>query len=310
MKIIVFLGVFFTLLNLNATDNQLEIKVTLVREFSLEELRTAQLDSDIGEPHAIYFDYEGKLSICDTMNNRIVKYNDQYEIIESIPIDKYTFYNPMSFNYEDEENFYQFTRYTMKILDKETLDLRKVSLVNMRKDFTYNHAIFINNTYINWTKDNEIYSIEDPQGDDYKKNNSKLQGNDKTLELLRSEKFSSKGYTVDDKKRIFLNGELVTRSFSMFWDYWNDNREKMIIFGKEADLYAYSGSILLGRDLDGNYIWDAGGIILIFNDHGKFMHYIYEPDFANAILTQIDGDIYYLMNRKYPMKLFKIEKQW
>lgn len=310
MKKIILYCILSMLFGIFATDKQLEVKGVLVREFSHDELKIGQYDLEQRYPHAIYFDNKGRLSICDSMNSRIVKYNNNYELLSYIKIDQNLFYAPSSYNYEDSVYVYQFSDYVMTMLNKKTKEIIDVAMPHMSSDFTYNHAIFINNTYINWTENNKVYSIQDPQGDDYKKNNLKLQGDEKTMELLRSEEFSSKGYTVDDKKRIFLNGELVTRSFSMFWDYWNDSSEKMIIFGKEADLYAYSTSILLGRDLDGNYIWDAGGIILIFNSHGKFMHYIYEPDLANAILTQMDGDIYYLMNRRYPMKLYKIKRQW
>lgn len=309
MKKIIYILYLFLFAFLHAEETKLDIKGSLVREFTKDELKIAQYDRDFRYPHAIYFDNEGKLSICDSMNSQIAKLNSKFEFVDSIKINN-TFYSSFSYNFEDNNNIYQFSRYAMEIINKKTLELIDVAIPHMSSDFRYNYGIYINNTYINWTKDNQIYSIENPQGDDYKKNNLKLQGNEKTLDLLKSKKFSSRGYSVDDEKRIFYNGELLTRSFPVFWYYWNDESVVLEANGKIYNPHKMNSTRFLGRDNDGNYIWHKGSIVLIFNKNGQMISNYYSSDIRDGVFTQKDGDIYILKNKEYPIQLLIIKKQW
>jgi len=132
-----------------------------------------------------------------------------------------------------------------------------------------------------------------------------------------------KGLTIDSKNRLFLNGEIYTRDFQVFTKYLLEKYGEIKIAPTargskfNPSVYSYTDDYL-GRDMLGNWYWDAycispTGVLL----HDWTLEVLGENAPAeikggNIIGTGIEpsGDIYYLMDKGSEVLLVREQNTW
>ncbi len=180
-------------------------------------------------------------------------------------------------------------------------------LRNSKSAFYHSNILFIHD------ENGKLWSIKNPGLDD-SKNRKNLLDEKKTLALFKNGDID--GLTIDSEKRLFLNGELQTLDYAIFYSYYKSlhpELEKLTklqfqISSKTANMMTY-----LNKDSDLNTYWDMGGkYIAIFNDSGLLFDFFeYDGDKSSTTpAVSPSGDIYFMHHGEEKVTLYKIDRQW
>jgi hypothetical protein len=124
---------------------------------------------------------------------------------------------------------------------------------------------------------------------------------------------------IDDKNRLFENGELLTTDFKTFYKYWQEKHKTEKI--KEPGNYHYFYDDLsdywvdnyFGKDQTGNYYWRSGRThIFVFDPQGWLIEAIEYKDRNYQTLPAVHpgGDIYFLDYDPTGVRLYRIARRW
>ena len=191
----------------------------------------------------------------------------------------------------------------MSILSSYTFDF----VNNSKSAFYHSNILFIHD------KDGKLWSIKNPSLDDAK-NRKNLLNEEKTLALFKDGDID--GLTIDSEKRLFLNGELQTLDYAVFYKYYKSfypNRELTIKAGLQVTDAAASSMVYIGYDSDGNYYWRLGQKHMAIFNHKGFTIDFFKYDRKKVSTTPAvspSGDIYFMHHGEDKVTLYKIERQW
>ena len=264
---------------------------------------------DIVVGPAIFFD--GKtLAIADQIGGRTIYLKNDYSFNKIV---KYSFYN---------KNIYKLDEYLLGFNKSSSISIYKSRtmekcshisfyelgfLQHSKSAFYHSNILFIHD------KDGKLWSIKNP-GLDSVKNRKNLLNEEKTLALFKDGDID--GLTIDSEKRLFLNGELQTLDYAVFYKYYKSlhpELEKLTmlefqISPKTANMMTY-----INKDNHLNTYWDMGGrYICIFNSSG-LLYDFFEYDSKKSSTTPAvspSGDIYFMHHGEDKVTLYKIERQW
>lgn len=280
-------------------------------------------ESTIGEyetqPTGIIFDGDN-LVISDFINSRIIFLNKDYstsKIIEDI--DGFT----INSFYHNESGIIVSSSYNkyFVVLNKIKANFMKFSFPSNISQRS-NKAVYTDNVIFNYYEDGSICSYV-LQGE-ASSEKMKLLSSQETMSLfIEPDKYGLLGYTIDDNKRIYLNGILQNRDYLTMYDYWKDMHNKFNEkkprsvpgISEFENLHSLSDDIrFLGEDADGNTYWDITLSCIVFDKNGWPLDFFWLNDSLTSPAVNSDGDIYYLTegirDEKPVVNLYKIERQW
>jgi hypothetical protein len=274
-------------------------------------------------PSAICFDEDGNLYIEDYWKNRIAVFNSEFEYIKQL-LDKHD-------SRRDFEKSDLLEIYNKKIL-KHYIGFRLI-IYSMQNQFEvyftgtkYKDVIksipfvYSNDIIIISLRDGNIMSIPN-LGPDWEENNKKILDYEETKALFKpGAMYNLKGLTLDDKNRIFLNGELLTRDYKVFYEYWKerfsrcgyeDNKKYLLsnwVSSKSASDMTY-----LGRDIADNYYWKCMyKYIAIYNPIQSFFYFFeyYYNKSKTLPAVHPSGDVYFLDYDENGVYLYRVKNVW
>ena len=255
----------------------------------------------------IYFKNE-TLVIADQNANRTISLTDDY-----------TFDKKYNFSFSNEKihqmndyilGFDQFdgihVSYNWNLIVRVSFDYIEV-LRYSQSAFYHSNILFVHD------ENGKLWSIKNPGLDD-SKNRKNLLNEDKTLDLFKNGDID--GLTIDSEKRLFLNGELQTLDYAVFYKYYkglHPEGKLSLKLDTQVTDEASSSMRYIGKDNEGNYYWRLGQKHMsIFNYQG-FLIEIFKYDRKKVSTTPAvspPGDIYFMHHGEEKVTLYKIDRQW
>jgi hypothetical protein len=287
-----------------------------------DNLATYYPGSDIGPngPTGLCFNARGNLIIYDNQNQKIKKYSYEYNVIKSWDIEKVD----TNIQIQAIKNQLLFTGKLLVfriIEDKNPQVLIKYGVEGMGKNlhtqyYLFNDLLFIQNgTSIESMIPNPVLNPAE--------NNHRFLNEVATRELFKEpEKYGLAGVTLDSKNRLFVNGELETRDYRTFYEYWSKKnnsetlKKKNVVFSWDATQYLKQSVAFVGKDSIGNRYWTPGFPVMVFNPQGYLIDFIIpDPDHImekkkTSYAIHPSGDIYFLDYDKVGVYLYRVENVW
>jgi hypothetical protein len=166
--------------------------------------------------------------------------------------------------------------------------------------------------------DNQVlFSLPNP-GPDPIENNRRILDEQATHALFNDPvKYGLVGVQLDNKNRLFVNGELETRdywTFDQFWaeqypDYPRDKRHKYPVFSEDTSPYIQ----FIGKDVKGNVYWNVhNNKIQVYNNQGIVIdRFEYNREKSKTIpAVHPNGDVYFLDYDENGVYLYRVENVW
>jgi len=267
-------------------------------------IRTNSLDNS---PKAIFIGSDGQFLISDFKNKRLIFYNKKLDYINEIT-DKKIFLYVVDY-YEKRDNLLLcYTFQTLSAFNMDSMVLKyNISLGNFRKyvrgyGFRNNSIINFNNLILFYRRDKQIVSIIHPSMDP-ETNKQNFRGPEETRKIIKEKQLPGlENLSIDDKDRLFVNGELVTKDFDVFVEYWNEKHKKLKEKASKLNITVnpeshFGGRLFnLGKDAAGNYYWGDGVRILVFNKDGFLIDYFKGTNGDSITIPALHpcGDIYFI----------------
>jgi hypothetical protein len=272
-------------------------------------------------PGAICFDEKGNFFVYDKWKSRVVGFNQSYEYKEE--------YLDSGFGYEFTQEWHNEIGMIQKINDGviKYFIVPKI-LVNQSGTYSFidlfsssfNKSVrefnFLTNSgcVFFWLKDGSILSILNP-GPDPAANNRRILNTEQTLALFEEpQKYGLEGVTIDDKNRLFLYGELQTRDYKTFYEYWNELHNELYKHKfNPLKLKSASYATYLNIDTNKNTYWDIGGLyIYVFDSDGWVIELFKYQDSKSKTCPAIhpNGDVYFLDYDVENVYLRRIKNVW
>ena len=284
---------------------------------------------------------DDRVVFYDTGNRRLSITNFLLEVTESIELQ-----NPQYLQYPSAISSIEGNRYGLFDLSNSSVNIVEsdgvISVFAFPEHLYLNSALYINDTYFGWTDDGEIYGVVNP-GPDNEENNRNILNTAETRALFaEGSGYETNGLTIDEANRLFQDGELVTRSYRQFYEYWTDRygREEWQSMEEHVSLLSSprNSATFLGYDQDGHWYWDISGRrVMVFNNFGHvFARINYQDILETRVRSAVDpstGDLYFfemMVERSGPditpsgafdgsmrrpieevtFNLYRIERQW
>jgi hypothetical protein len=188
---------------------------------------------------------------------------------------------------------------------------------NYRSFAYYDDVLFVHDAELN------LWSIPEPVIDQ-DENRAKLLNERQTREYVNERWGASGEVQVDGEGRLFIDGQLVTRDWSAYLEYYAERNEN-----QQAPSYAaerpYRGYLdrfrnnlrYLGRDANGNRYWNsAQRTIFVFSEDGwveEIFHYDPLQISGYPAVEYQTGDIYFLgrpVENNTSIPLYRIPNDW
>jgi len=142
----------------------------------------------------------------------------------------------------------------------------------------------------------------------------------KTRELFRDEpQLVSSGLAIDDKDRLFLDGQLVTHDFPTFVGYFRNKNGNLKKSGLAANLQldpnniGADGIYYLGQDIVGNWYWGDNTGAFVFSRDGVLIDYFFvdwgKYRTGKPLVTE-NGNLYFLCYGTNKITLALVENVW
>jgi len=329
---------FFVLINLLGSffygENIIKYNQELFKKIehgkNIDELGYFEESVTVPEgPFGIGFDKTGYLYISDRWNRRIVIYDNKYKAYESINniSQYYALIAAKQFEIDAQGNIVTYSLFEScisKIDKKHNIIFNiKPNKVSIFKDFNQNYYVVYKNNFFYYTTgntDEEIICISNPEIDP-EKNIKKILNTEQTKELFTSNSyFNDDGLTLDSKNRLFLNGELLTRNYKTFYNYWlerydneNNNENKKTLQKYWLSKDASDEMNYLGKDYSGKYYWAyQNNYIAIYNPNESFFK-LFEYDYNKSKsipAVHPSGDVYFLDYDEKQVYLYRVKNVW
>jgi hypothetical protein len=181
----------------------------------------------------------------------------------------------------------------------------------------YDDVLFVHDAELN------LWSIPEPVMDQAE-NRAKLLNERQTREYVNERWGSTGELQVDEEGRLFIDGQLVTRDWSTYLEYYAERNEN-----QQAPSYAaerpYRGYLdrfrnnlrYLGKDAYGNRYWNsAQRTVFVFSEDGwvkKIFHYDPLQISGYPAVEYQTGDIYFLgrpVDNNTSIPLYRIPNDW
>lgn len=321
--------IFFTLLNLvvistfaNNKYDEVLVNTFYIGSEKNELLSIDSFGSGENQPSSMTFDTDNNLIICDTLNRRIVIYNNKLELTQIFNDTDSSSLSGSSYIKAFGKRFIMgvvsSTRHN--ILDRSTGEIVQIDIDYRVGSKDTTRSIFTENVIFSYLADGSLCSflLEDRVSLKYSKILSELE----TLELFNNKsKYGLEGYRIDNKKRIFFNDYIQNRDYKTLYQYWSEqhseNNEKSPrkLQGVPAfERLKNANPWYIGSDADGNN-YRSGKNCIIFDKNGWVLDYFKfnnRPVIKPAV--NFKGDVYYLYGEEVDglpvYNLYKIKRQW
>jgi len=308
MKRIVAISILFSILSALFAQQFSIYKSETIKAFPVDvSVNSFLLDWESTEPNgptAIGFNAEGDAYISDPIKSRLVVL-DQAFTITSVHEQLYSEYvrnilisNSNIFSYND---FYMLCD---KAFEKSFFINLKHTGSSLRVAGTIVDFSVIGALVIIHNQQGVLYSILNP-GTDPAENNRRMLNTAQTRALFDNP--SAHGLDsvmLDNKNRLFVRGELVTRSYEAFLTYHMEKRGvaevlqycRLSQHKYQAITYKGNGLSYIGRDNNKNWYWFTSGYLSIFSDNGLQIDLINlnNNSWKTTPAIHPSGDIYFL----------------
>lgn len=275
--------------------------------------------SDTG-PSAVAFDEKGYLYISDILNSRVLVYAPGFELEKEL-VDLYGVYAKQLVVSRDNYLLTYSYHFSFRIDNFQGEKKAAVYLRNSEYRNTINPVssyIYAKDIIFGYLKDGQIISIPGA-GTNSKENLKKILDNEETHALFEEgSSYDLDGLVLDDKNRLFLNGELLTRDYNIYYYYWKNRHEDVEIEQPKLDItmtaedYLKGSVTYLGKDKDGNVYWNRSMGISVFDKNGVLLDVFLPTQLKSASYPTVhpSGDIYYLFYDEENIYLYKITRRW
>jgi hypothetical protein len=260
--------------------------------------------------------------IYDILNNRLVELDDDFNFGRIIELKMRFDISPYQ-SLTDSTYVLATTLQGFAIFNSDTAVLRELWLVsfpefrNYRSFAYYDDVLFVHDAELN------LWSIPEPVIDQ-DENRAKLLNERQTREYVNERWGASGEVQVDGEGRLFIDGQLVTRDWSAYLEYYAERNEN-----QQAPSYAaerpYRGYLdrfrnnlrYLGRDANGNRYWNsAQRTIFVFSEDGwveEIFHYDPLQISGYPAVEYQTGDLYFLgrpVENNTSIPLYRIPNDW
>lgn len=323
-----FIFVFIVLcFSINAEDYHV-YNLSIVKTFNTgsgqyelgynEKVNAAQVEPG---PYGFGFLETGELVISDRWNNRLVIYEPDLNTNSILHFD-YSDEIISVANFESSNNGY-ISGYS-GIVDYGITD--KTGNFNVNLDFYHTpyteqivirNTFFFNNIVFCYLKNGDLISIPDPVYD-RQENNQKILDSKATIRLFESDSgFDLDGLTIDESNRLFLDGELQTRDYKTFFNYWVERNNDIKKSGNATELSLNPdifsvATKFIGKDSNGNYYWNDRKAVIIFNKYGDLIDIFLtvQPYSQFTPAVHPSGEVYFLDYDEEEVRLYKVSRVW
>jgi hypothetical protein len=262
------------------------------------------------------------LLIFDILNNRLVMLNEAYRFEQVVNLRMEFDITPYTFN-SPSEFLLATTLQGFAIFNSESGETQELWIAHFpefrdyRSFAYYDDVLFVHDAELN------LWSIPEPVIDQ-DENRAKLLNERQTREYVNERWGASGEVQVDDEGRLFIDGQLVTRDWSAYLEYYAERNEN-----QQAPSYAaerpYRGYLdrfrnnlrYLGRDANGNRYWNsAQRTIFVFSEDGwveEIFHYDPLQISGYPAVEYQTGDIYFLgrpVENNTSIPLYRIPNDW
>jgi hypothetical protein len=277
-------------------------------------------DASRGIAPILSFSKEGRV-LYDVVNERLFSLSPDFELREARLIENQLYLRP-HFAIDDPDTLIlELSIQLIRIIKDEfdiTISLKDFpEFRNYRSFAYYDDVLFVHDAELN------LWSIPEPVIDQ-DENRAKLLNERQTREYVNERWGASGEVQVDGEGRLFIDGQLVTRDWSAYLEYYAERNEN-----QQAPSYAaerpYRGYLdrfrnnlrYLGRDANGNRYWNsAQRTIFVFSEDGwveEIFHYDPLQISGYPAVEYQTGDIYFLgrpVENNTSIPLYRIPNDW
>lgn len=178
---------------------------------------------------------------------------------------------------------------------------------------SYRDVYYQDNTLFVHDKNFKLWAIRNP-GMDTNENRKNVISEEYIIKEIKSGKYE--GLTIDDKKRLFKDGELQTVNIKRFFEYYNEQiSDPLPILNKKnkENFYIRNNAVYLGRDEQGfTYWYDNNRVLVVDDNHTPINDILLTKEFMLYTNPAISpkGDIFFLDYGTDKVTLYKIKRQW
>jgi hypothetical protein len=271
----------------------------------------------INGPSGIGFGVDGSCFVLDHINKRIVSLGKDWEFLKWWEVNSL----PVESRIEATNDYVKiFSGRRFDCIDRKDTGRISVEFDLSRSNQRFQYYLLDSVLFI--YIDKGLYSIPKP-GADEEENNRKILGEEETRKILEEgELYGLAGVKVDEKNRLFVDGELQTRDYKTYIEYWMDHYQiddfqtyRRSDFHQFKPIHKDSREIsYIGQDYAGCTYWNVIGLfyILVFNENGMCIETLkYDPEMSSTLpAVHPSGDIYFLDYDTEGVYLYRIENVW
>lgn len=270
-------------------------------------------------PSCMTFSANDNLIIADTINNRIIFFEDNYSVKK---IYKDEAYVSASLYIKDLDDLLVGTIVSSRIFVLNKSTERSIELTIPYEISTSSTVIVpTEKVLFSYLSNGSIcsYILEDDDDLLY----SARQSDTETHKLFENKaQYKLEQYSLDVSNRIFYSQKIQNIDYKTLYDFWmHEHKSKNLksprdvpgvpSFNKLNDLNAR----YIGTDRDGNTYWYLSKAVIIFDKSGWALDYfIFNIKPLMAATVNSSGDVLYLAKRKGKkeilLDLYKIQRQW
>ncbi|MFW6363080.1 MAG: hypothetical protein ACOC0D_04460, partial [Spirochaeta sp.] len=267
--------------------------------------------ADMSGPNSLFF--SGNIPVvADTLNARFVELDSQFNWNRSLSTGRNA-----PHGYFEETHEGNWVSFSMMSLSGFSSSLEPLYVVVGSQDdplltTSFRDALYHNGYLFILNGNVQLVSIESPE---YERevDAGKIRNTDQTRALFAANSdWDSQGLSIDDRDRLFLNGELMTRDFDTFADYWYEvhdgDMEKLTKFGRRL-----GGDRYIGKDDIGYTYWLAAHLyVLVFDETGKLIEWIkFDHQNVSTIpAVSPEGDLYFMGYEPESINIYRITRRW
>lgn len=267
----------------------------------------------------------GRLTIDDYYNKRIIRYDSRFQPVEYIDYSSIgwpeaftivdSHYGNIFYTYADGLAIYLFDKNIFSFITTFESIPHSIVALNEFKSFEfYKNILFIHD------KNRKLWCLTAP-GLDQIQNKRNLLNTEQTKTLIQNKWGNSSDIKIDNSDRLFINGVLQTRDFITFKNYYREiNAGKQNVALKTnpslpTDFSGYNDLDLIGKDSNGYFYWTfAWGPIFIFNSDGWIVKVVEFNQSGIWLAPAVSpaGDIYILeiIPNQKKINIKKLRRNW
>lgn len=255
-------------------------------------------------PTALRFDNNGNLYICNAVENEVLVFNNDLQIIDVISGGASG--NTQSFSILDSGQLLVFSRRYLALVNKTGSNIFEFSFTHTSyKNQIDGFPFYLNGVVFAYLDNGGIISINEPERNGLES----ILNTEETRDLLQEDRFSENGIFLDQDNRVFLDSSIITNSYGIYYSTLVENDNHFIDPSRFNTRYHM---FFLGFDNSGNRYWDANGAILIFNHNDTMIDAFICSNYSSKTFPAIhpNGDVFFLDYDNDSITLYRIENTW